>query len=317
MSQTMAREKIIIDTDPGQDDAVAMLLALASPDELEVLGITAVAGNAPLHMTEVNARKICELAGRPDVKVFAGCDKPMFRELHTAPEVHGPTGLNGPILPEPAMPLQPGHAVDWIVDTVMAHEPGTITLVPVGPLTNIARALMKEPRLAARLKRIVIMGGAQLEGGNSSPVAEFNIYVDPHAADIVFRCGAPITVFSLDVTHQVLTAQRYMDRLAALGTPVAAATIQMLDYYRQYDQKKYGTDGGPLHDPCTIAWLIRPELFTGKAVNVEVEVSSPLTMGQTVMDRWGVTGRPKNADWMMTADADGFWDLLIERLARF
>lgn len=312
----MAREKIIIDTDPGQDDAVAMLLALASPEEFEVLGITAVAGNAPLHMTEVNARKICELAGRPDIKVFAGCDRPMFRELHTAPEVHGPTGLNGPDLPEPTMPLQPQHAVDWIVETVMAHEPGTVTLVPVGPLTNIARALMKEPRLAARVKRIVIMGGAQTEGGNSTPVAEFNIYVDPHAADIVMRSGAEIVMFPLDVTHQVLTAQRYMDRLEAVGTPVAKATIQMLDYYRQYDQKKYGTDGGPLHDPCTIAWLLKPDLFTGKKVNVEIEVQSPLTIGQTVVDHFAKTGRPKNAVYMTKADEAGFWDLLIERLAR-
>jgi len=312
----MAPQKIIIDTDPGQDDAVAMLLAFAAPEELDILGVTAVAGNAPLHMTEVNARKICELGGRSDIKVYAGCDRPMFLDLHTAPEVHGPTGLNGPDLPTPTMPLQDRHAVDFIVDTVLAHEPGTITLVPVGPLTNIARALMKDARVAPRLNRIVLMGGAQMEGGNSSPVAEFNIFVDPHAADVVLKSGVEIVMFPLDVTHQVLTAQRYMDRLAALGTKVAEATIQMLDYYRQYDQKKYGTDGGPLHDPCTIAWLLKPELFTGKHVNVEVETGSALTMGQTVVDRWGVTKRPKNVHYMMTADEAGFWDLLIDRLAR-
>jgi len=312
----MPAQKIIIDTDPGQDDAVAMLLALASPEDLEVLGVTAVAGNAPLPLTEVNARKICELAGRPEVKVFAGCDRPLLRELHTAPEVHGPTGLNGPVLPEPTMPLQAQPAVDFIVQTILAEAPGSVTLVPLGPLTNIARALMADPRVAPRIGRIVLMGGAQSEGGNSSPVAEFNIYVDPHAADVVLRSGVDIVMFPLDVTHQVLTSRRQMDRLAAIGTPVAAATVQMLDYYRQYDEKKYGTDGGPLHDPCTIAWMLRPDLFRGRHVNVEVEVASPLTMGQTVVDRWGVTGRPRNVRYMMQADADGFWDLLLERLAR-
>jgi purine nucleosidase len=312
----MAREKIIIDTDPGQDDALAILLALASPDELEIVGITAVAGNAPLHYTEVNARKICELAGRPDVAVFAGADRPLFRALHTAPEVHGNTGLNGPVLPEPVMPLQPQHAVDWLISTIMTAEPCSITLVPLGPLTNVAQAFLREPQLATRLKRIVLMGGAATEGGNSSPVAEFNIFVDPHAADVVLRSGADIVMFPLDVTHQVLTAQRHMDRIAALGTPVAAASHAMLEFYRQYDQKKYGTDGGPLHDPCTIAWLIRPELFQGRRCNVEVEVSSALTMGQTVVDRWSVTGRPANVLYMHTADSDGFFDLLVERLAR-
>jgi len=313
----MAREKIIIDTDPGQDDAVAILLALASPEEIEVLGITAVAGNAPLHYTEVNTRKICELAGRPDVKVYAGCEKPLLLELHTAPEVHGNTGLNGPVLPEPTMPLQPQHAVDYIIETVMAEPPGTVTLCPLGPLTNVARAMMREPALAARLKRIVLMGGAQWEGGNSSPVAEFNIFVDPHAADVVFRSGAEIVMFPLDVTHQVLTSRARMARIQALGTPVAQATIEMMDFYRQYDEAKYGTDGGPLHDPCVIAWLIRPDLFQGKRVNVEIETQSPLTIGQTVVDRWGTTGRTPNALYMMTADADGFFDLLTERLARF
>lgn len=311
----MAPEKIIIDTDPGQDDAVAILLALASP-ELEVLGITAVAGNAPLPLTEVNTRKICELAGRPDIKVFAGCDKPMLLELHTAPEVHGPTGLNGPDLPEPTMPLQAQHAVDYIVETVLSEPPGTVTLCPLGPLTNVARALMKDPRVAARLKRIVLMGGAQSEGGNSSPVAEFNIFVDPHAADVVLKSGVDIVMFPLDVTHQVLTSQKRMEAIAAIGTPLAKATYQMLDYYRQYDEKKYGTDGGPLHDPCVIAWLIKPELFEGKRVNVEVEVSSPLTIGQTVVDHFHKTGRPPNAVYMRKADADGFFDLLTERLRR-
>ncbi|HYC03949.1 MAG TPA: nucleoside hydrolase [Azospirillaceae bacterium] len=312
----MAREKIIIDTDPGQDDAVAILLALASPEEIEVLGITAVAGNAPLHLTEVNTRKICELAGRPDVKVYAGCDKPLLLELHTAPEVHGETGLNGPVLPEPTMPLQPRHAVDYLVETIMAEPAGTITLCPLGPLTNVAKAIMKEPRIAGRLKRIVLMGGAQSEGGNSSPVAEFNIFVDPHAADVVLRSGAEIVMFPLDATHQVLTSRVRMEKVAAIGTPLAKATYEMLDFYRKYDEAKYGTDGGPLHDPCVIAWLIRPELFSGKKVNVEVETSSALTIGQTVVDHFHKTGRAPNATYITKADAEGFFDLLIERLRR-
>lgn len=312
----MAREKIIIDTDPGQDDAVAMLLAFASPDEIEVLGVTAVAGNAPLPLTELNARKICELAGRPDIKVFAGCDRPLFLDLHTAPEVHGDTGLDGPDLPMPNMPLQPQHAVDFIIDTVRAEPAGTVTLCPLGPLTNIATALTKAPDIATRIRRIVLMGGAQFEGGNSSPVAEFNIFVDPHAAQIVLKSGVDIVMFSMDVTHQVLTAQHQMDRVRAIPGPVGRVTYEMLDFYRQYDEAKYGTDGGPLHDPCVIAWLIRPDLFQGKQVNVEVETASPLTIGQTVVDRWCITDRPKNVFFMLKADADGFFDLLVERLGR-
>jgi purine nucleosidase len=312
----MAREKIIIDTDPGQDDAVAMLLAFGAPEEIEVLGVTAVAGNAPLHLTEVNARKICELARRTDVKVFAGCDRPLFLDLHTAPEVHGETGLDGPHLPMPTMPLQEQHAVDFIIDTLRSHEAGTVTLCPVGPLTNIATALTRAPDIAPRIKQIVLMGGAQTEGGNSSPVAEFNIFVDPHAADIVMRCGAPIVMFPLDVTHQVLTSQRQMARVKAIPGPIGQVTYEMLDFYRRYDEAKYGTDGGPLHDPCTIAWLLKPELFSGKLCNVAVETASPLTIGQTVVDKYMKTGRPANVHYMMHADADGFFDLLIERLMR-
>lgn len=312
----MAREKIIIDTDPGQDDAVAMLLAFGAPEEIEVLGITAVAGNAPLHLTEVNARKICELARRTDVKVFAGCDRPLFLDLHTAPEVHGETGLDGPHLPMPTMPLQEQHAVDFIIETLRSHEAGTVTLCPVGPLTNIATALTRAPDIAPRIKQIVLMGGAQTEGGNSSPVAEFNIFVDPHAADIVMRCGAPIVMFPLDVTHQVLTSQRQMARVKAIPGPIGQVTYEMLDFYRRYDEAKYGTDGGPLHDPCTIAWLLKPELFSGKLCNVAVETASPLTIGQTVVDKYMKTGRPANVHYMMQADADGFFDLLIERLLR-
>jgi len=307
--------KIIIDTDPGQDDAVAILLALASP-ELEVLGITAVAGNVPLRLTQLNARKICELAGKPETKVFAGAIRPMVRPLVTAEEVHGKTGLDGPDLPEPKMPLQEQHAVDFIVETLMAEEPGSVTLCPLGPLTNIGLALVREPRIAKRIGAIVLMGGGFFEGGNVTPAAEFNIYVDPHAADVVFRSGVPITMMPLDVTHKALTTGKRVQAFRKLGTRVGDATAQMLDFFERYDEGKYGTDGGPLHDPCVVAWLLKPELFSGRHVNVSIETGSELTMGMTVIDWWGVTKRPKNAQVMRDIDADGYFSLLVERLGR-
>ena len=307
--------KIIIDTDPGQDDAVAILLALGS-SELDILGITAVAGNVPLKLTENNARKICELAGRPDIKVYSGAIRPLIRELVTAEEVHGKTGLNGPDLPEPTMKLQEQHAVDYLVETLMREEAGTITLCPLGPLTNVALALIREPRIAPRIKEIVLMGGGFFEGGNVTPAAEFNIYVDPHAADVVFRSGVPIVMMPLDVTHKALTTTKRIDAFRKLGTKVGLATAQMLEFFERYDEGKYGTDGGPLHDPCVIAYLLKPELFQGRHCNVTVETSSELTMGMTVIDWWGVTKRPKNAMVMRDIDHDGFFALLVERLGR-
>jgi purine nucleosidase len=309
------QQKIIIDTDPGQDDAVALLLALASP-ELEVLGITAVAGNVPLRLTEKNARKICELAGRPETKVFAGAIRPLVRQLVTAEEIHGKTGLDGPDLPEPEMPLQEQYAVDFIVDTLMREERDTITLCPLGPLTNIALALVREPKIARRIKQIVLMGGGFFEGGNVTPAAEFNIFVDPQAADIVLRSGVPIVMMPLDVTHKALTTAKRVERFRRMGTKAGTATAQLLDFFERFDENKYGTDGGPLHDPCVIAWLLKPELFQGRECNVSVEMSSELTMGMTVIDWWGVTKRPKNATVMRDIDHDGFFELLTERIGR-
>ena len=307
--------KIIIDTDPGQDDAVAILLALASP-ELEVIGLTAVAGNVPLALTETNARKICELAGCPDIKVYSGAIRPLMRQLVTAEEVHGKTGLDGPDLPEPTMQLQKQYAVDYLVETLMAEPEGTITLCPLGPLTNIALALIKEPKIASRIKQIVLMGGGYFEQGNVTPSAEFNIYVDPHAADVVLKSGVPIVMMPLDVTHKALTTRARVEAIRAIGTPVGEATAALLDFFERYDEQKYGTDGGPLHDPCVISWLLKPELFSGRDCNVTVETMSELTMGATVVDWWGTTGRPKNAKVMRDIDADGFFALLTERLGR-
>jgi purine nucleosidase len=306
---------IIIDTDPGQDDAVAILLALASP-ELELLGITAVAGNVPLALTEKNARKICELAGRPDIRVFSGAIRPMLRNLVTAEEVHGKTGLDGPVLPEPAMPLQDQHAVDFLVDTFMSNPAGTVTLCTLGPLTNVALALVREPRIASRIKQIVAMGGGYFEGGNVTPAAEFNIYVDPQAARLVLESGIPVTLIPLDCTHQALTTSKRVEAFRSMKNRSGPATAAMLDFFERFDENKYGTDGGPLHDPCVIAWLLKPDLFEGKLVNVSVECESELTMGMTVMDWWRVTKRAPNATVLRKVNAEGFFKLLIERIAR-
>ncbi|MEN8683606.1 nucleoside hydrolase, partial [Marivita sp.] len=265
----MSPRKIIIDTDPGQDDAVAILLALASPDDLEVLGITAVAGNVPLPLTQKNARIICELAGKSDTLVFAGCDAPMARKLVTAEHVHGKTGLDGPTLPDPTMPLQDEHAVDFIIETLRAQDEGTVTLCPLGPLTNIAVALNRAPDIADRIQEIVLMGGAYFEVGNITPAAEFNIYVDPEAAKVVFACGAPITVMPLDVTHKALVTSERNAAFRDLDTPVGRAVADMTDFFERFDKEKYGSAGAPLHDPCVTAYLIQPDLFSGRHINVE------------------------------------------------
>ena len=312
----MSPRKIIIDTDPGQDDAVAILLALASPEEIEVLGITAVAGNVPLRLTEKNARIVCELAKRPDIRVFAGCDAPLSRPLVTAEHVHGKTGLDGPDLPDPTMPLQDQHAVDFIIETLRNEPCGSVTLCPLGPLTNIATAFNKAPDIVEKVREIVLMGGAYFEVGNITPAAEFNIYVDPEAADIVFKSGCAITVMPLDVTHKALVTTPRNTAFRDLGTDVGRAVAEMTDFFERFDKEKYGSHGAPLHDPCVTAYLIRPELFSGRHINVEIETSSDLTLGMTVADWWNVTDRPANATFMGDIDADGFFALLTERLVR-
>jgi purine nucleosidase len=308
--------KIIIDTDPGQDDAAAIMLAFGSPDELKVLGITTVAGNVPLSYTSRNARIICELCDRTDMKVFSGADRPLVRPLVTAEHVHGKTGLDGPVLDEPTMPLQAQHAVDFIVETLRNEPEGTVTLCTLGPLTNIALAFEKAPDIIPRIRELVMMGGGFFEGGNITPAAEFNIYVDPEAADIVFRSGVPVVMMPLDVTHKLLTRKDRVKRMAELGTRPAIAMVEMLEFFERFDVEKYGSDGGPLHDPTVVAYLLKPELFQGRDCNVEIEVKSELTVGMTVVDWWHVTDRKRNAKVMRDVDADGFFDLLIERFAR-
>ena len=308
--------KVIIDCDPGQDDAVALFLAMAAPEEIEILGITTVAGNVPLALTQRNARMMCDIAGRSDTPVFAGCERPMVLDPITAEYIHGSTGIDGVDVFEPETPLQEQHAVDFIIETLLANTV-PVTLIPTGPMTNIGTAIQREPAILRNVERVVSMGGAMREGGNRSPSAEFNVLADPHAADIVYNCGRPVTAMGLDVTHQVLSTRERVGRIRELGNDVAEATAGMLSFFHSYDTRKYGSEGAPLHDPCTIAWLLRPELFETKACNISVEKESQLTLGHTAVDFWHVTDRPDNVEWACEVDADGFYDLLVERLARF
>ena len=307
-------QSLIIDTDPGQDDAVAILLALASP-EINLLGITTVAGNVPLALTQENARKICDLAGRTDMQVFAGLDRPLVRPLVTAEHVHGRTGLDGPVLPDPETPLQEQHAVDYIIDTLRREPAGSVTLAPIGPLSNIAMAMQRAPDIIPRIRQIILMGGAYFEVGNITPAAEFNIYVDPHAAQVVFASGVPVIMMPLDVTHKALTRTDRVAALRAIGNRTGVAVAEMLEFFERFDEAKYGSDGGPLHDPCTVAWMIAPDIFDGRPCNVEIETASPLTMGMTVVDWWQVSSRPHNALVIGDLDADRFFSLITERLA--
>ena len=304
--------KIIIDIDPCQDDAVAILLALASP-ELKVIGITVVAGNVPLPLTELNTRKVVELAGSPDIPIFAGCSEPIDRKIVTAEHVHVHTCLDGPVLPDPSIKLQSKHAVDYLIETL--SYTADVTLCPLGPLTNIATALHRAPEIATNIREIVLMGGGYFEGGNITPAAEFNIYVDPTAADIVFRSGVPITVLPLDVTHQVLVTPPRVEALRSLSNSAGPAVAEFTDFFERYDKEKYGSEGAPLHDPTVIAYLLDSALFEGRHINVTIETKSRLTLGATVADWWRVTDRPRNAIWVRNVNVDGFFKLLTDRIA--
>ncbi len=308
--------KVIIDCDPGQDDAVALFLAMSSPDELEILGITAVAGNVPLETTQRNARMMCDIAARQDIPVYAGCDRPMVLDPITAEYIHGDTGIDGIDVFEPDTPLQAQHAVDFMIETLRTQKV-PVTLITTGPMTNLGTAIQREPAILDNVEQVVSMGGAMREGGNRSPSAEFNVLADPHAAEVVYDCGRPVTAFGLDVTHQVLSTRERVARIREVGNPVASATAGMLGFFHRYDTKKYGSEGSPLHDPCPVAWLLRPELFRTRRCNLAVEKESALTLGHTAVDFWHVTDRPPNVDWAWEVDAAAFYDLLVERLGRF
>ena len=311
----MTPRSIIIDADPGNDDAVALLLALASP-ELDTLGVTTVAGNVPLALTTRNARALAELAGRSDVAVYAGADKPLVRAPVSAEHVHGQSGLGGVVLAEPLQPLANENAVDFIIRTLRDEPAGSVTLCALGPLTNVALALMQSPKIAARLREIVLMGGSGFAGGNVTPCAEFNIYADPHAAQVVFRSGVPIVMLPLDVTHQVISTRERIAAIGELGNRAGRTVAQLLTFAAATGVENYGGDGAPLHDPCVVAYLLRPELFAGRHINVEIETGSALTMGMTVADWWGVSGRAANATFLRSVNAPGVYALLGERLAR-
>jgi purine nucleosidase len=310
----MTSRPLIIDCDPGVDDAIALLLALASPAELNLLGITTVAGNVPLPLTQYNARRVCQLAQRFDVPVFAGCPRPLLRPLITAEHVHGKTGLDGAVLPEPIIPLQAQHGVAFLINQLTtATEP--ITLATLGPLTNLAIALIQCPEIAQVIHQVVMMGGS-LGPGNVTPAAEFNLYVDPHAARVVVEAGLNLTMIGLDVTHQVVTTPDRLAAFAALGTAVGQTAADLLRYYGQLDAEHYGLAGSPLHDPCVIAYLLQPDLFTGQPMHLAIETESQLCLGRTVATPEINEAQPANAQVLTKAKAEGIYTLLLERLAK-
>lgn len=313
----MTKRPIIIDCDPGLDDAINLLLAIAAPEAFDVLGITTVAGNVSLELTTRNARLVCDLAGSPAIPVFRGCGQPLQRALVTAEKVHGRSGIGDYPVAEPRHPLADGSAVDFLVATLGAAAEQSVTLVLTGPLTNIATAIRQSPDIVRGIAEIVLMGGARREGGNYTPSAEFNIFVDPHAADAVLKCGRPITALGLDLTHQLTATRDRRDRVCALANDAGRAVCGMLDYLSRHDPTMHDAAGAPLHDPCTCAWLLAPDLFTGRLCHVAVETRSELTMGHTAVDFWHVTDGPRNVNWIHHADADGFYDLLTERLRRY
>ncbi|MFM5870426.1 pyrimidine-specific ribonucleoside hydrolase RihA [Aeromonas veronii] len=308
-------QPVILDCDPGHDDAIALILALASP-ELKVLAVTTSAGNQTPDKTLNNALRILTLLGRDDIPVAAGAPKPLARELIIADNVHGESGLDGPKLPDPAFAPQAMTGIE-LMAKCLRESPEPVTLVPTGPLTNIALLLAAHPELKPKIARIVLMGGTA-GAGNWTPAAEFNIYVDPEAADMVFKSGIPITMCGLDVTHEAQVMDEDIERVRAITNPVAQCVAGLLDFFMIYHRDpKWGFAGAPLHDPCTIAWLLAPELFHGVECRVDIETSGEHTVGMTVVDRYGLTGKPANALVLLGLDRPGFIDLLVTRLRAF
>ncbi|SUB63092.1 Pyrimidine-specific ribonucleoside hydrolase rihA [Plesiomonas shigelloides] len=306
---------IIIDCDPGHDDAIALILALASP-KLNVLAVTTSAGNQTPDKTLRNALRILTLLGRHDIPVAGGAPKPLLRELIIADNVHGESGLDGPALPEPGFAPQALTAIELMAKTLRASiEP--VTLVPTGPLTNIALLLSAHPELKAKIARIVLMGGSA-GPGNWTPAAEFNIYVDPEAAEMVFGAGVPITMCGLDVTHAAQVMDEDIERIRAITNPIARTVAELLDFFMIYHRDpKWGFVGAPLHDPCTIAWLLRPELFEGIECHVSVETQGQYTVGMTVVDRYRLSPYEPNATVLLGVERQGFIDLLVEQLQAY
>jgi len=308
-----AKRKIILDCDPGHDDAIAILLAAGNPS-IELVGITTVAGNAEVEKTTINALKVCEIANIPQVPVTKGAGQPLVRERETAPDIHGDSGMDGPVLPEPTKTAAEGHAVDYIIRTLLESD-GDISLVPVGPLTNIAMAMRKEPRILPKIQEIVIMGGGMF--GNKTPAAEFNIYVDAEAAKVVFESGVPITMMGLDLTHQALATPDICDRIGAVGNRVSDFIVELLQFFAGTYKEVFDFDGAPIHDACCVAYCIDPSAFECKLLRVDIETKGEFSYGMTVVDLLGVTGRKPNVKVALKLDQDKFWNLLIDSLKNY
>lgn len=314
--QAAEKRDLIIDTDPGADDVVALLLALASPEELNVLAITTVAGNVRLDKTSRNARLAREWAGREDVPVYAGASKPLVRTPIYAENIHGQEGLPGVPVHEPKQGLAKGNAVQYLIDTLSTAKPHSITVAMLGPQTNLALALVQAPEITQGIKEVVVMGGAHFNGGNITPVAEFNLFADPHAAQVVLASGVKLTYVPLDVTHKILTSEQRLAQIDALNNQAGKLVSGILNEYVKADMVHYGLPGGPVHDASVIAWLLKPELFTGKQINVAVDSREGIGFGQTVADWYDTLGHDKNVFWIESGDAQGFFDLLTSRLSR-
>jgi purine nucleosidase len=306
--------KIILDCDPGHDDAVALLLAWGSP-EIDLVGVTTVMGNQTLEKVTRNALSVAAVAGITGVPFAAGCTRPLVRELETAPSIHGDSGLDGPVLPPPAFELDPRHAVDLIIDTVMAAEPGEITLVPIGALTNIALAVRKEPRIVERVREVVLMGGGYAVG-NWSAVAEFNIVIDPEAAAIVFGEKWPVTMVGLDLTHQALATPQVEEAVAAIGTSPARFVTELMDFFRESYRDAQGFEHPPVHDPCAVAYVIDPTVMTTRRAPVAIELTGTHTLGMTVADFRSEPGPEVTTQVAVELDVDRFWGLVLDALRR-
>lgn len=307
-------EKIILDCDPGHDDAIALMLAYGNP-EIELLAVTTVAGNQTLNKVTRNALSVARVAGIAGVPFAAGADRPLVRPVEVAPSIHGESGLDGPVLPEPLIELDARHAVDLIVETVMAHEPGTVTLVPTGALTNIALAVRREPQIVERVKQVVLMGGG-VHVGNWSPVAEFNIVIDPEAADIVFSAGWKVVMVGLDLTHQALATPEVRESIAAVGTAPARFVGELLDFFGHTYSEAQGFDSPPVHDPCAVAYVIDPTIVRAERMPIAIETQGRLTTGMTVADRRGPVPDDCVTWAALELDRDRFWGLVVDALER-
>lgn len=306
--------KIILDCDPGHDDAIALLLAHGNPN-IELLAVTTVVGNQTLDKVTRNALSVARVAGLTGVPIAAGCQRPLVREVEVAPDIHGESGLDGPQLPEPVQQTDSRHAVDLIIETVMAHEPKTVTLVPTGGLTNIALAVRKEPALAERVKEVVLMGGGY-NTGNWSAVAEFNIVIDPEAAHIVFNESWPLTMVGLDLTHQALATPDVVERLSGVGTRPSQFVVELLEFFGTMYKQSQGFDSPPVHDPCAVAYVIDPSVITTRATPLNVELCGGLTVGMTVADFRAPAPPGCTTSVAMELDHGKFWGLVVDALER-